>query len=106
MSMLSGAKHRNSWLQIIKVCDANIIKGLTDRNKMLNENRLENKQLVAALMQMCESELIRLLNRVETLAEDFQGIPLRDGESVEEVAVARKMLKIWSAEVNHLLKVK
>ena len=73
---------------------------------MLNKNQLENKQFVAALMQMRESELVRLLDRVETLVQDFQCIPLRDGESVEDAGAAQKALKIWNAEVKHILKIK
>ena len=73
---------------------------------MLTKNELENKQFVAALAQMRESELVRLLNMVESLAQDFQHIPLREGESVAAVAAAQKALKIWNAEVKRILKVK
>ena len=76
------------------------------RTKMLNKNQLENKQFMATLVQMRESELARLLDRVETLAQDFQRIPLHVGESVEDVAAAQKALKILHTELKHILKVK
>ncbi|MEP6986022.1 MAG: hypothetical protein ABI970_10510 [Chloroflexota bacterium] len=69
-------------------------------------NESENKTFRAALAQMRESELARLLDRVETLAQDFQRIPLRKGESLREVAAAQKALKIWKAEVKHILRLK
>ncbi len=73
---------------------------------MLNKNQLKKKQFVAVLAQMHKSELTRLLDRVETLAQDFQHSPLHDGESVEDVAAAQRALKIWDTEVKHILKVK
>ena len=76
------------------------------RTEMLNKNQLENKQFMVTLAQMRESELARLLDRVETLAQDFKRIPLRDGESVEDVAAAQKALKTWHTEVKHILKIK
>ena len=79
---------------------------LSEKNNMLNENEPENKQFVAALAQMRERELARLLDLVETLAQDFQRIPLRYGESVVAVTAAQKALKIWNAEVKRILKVK
>jgi len=73
---------------------------------MLTKNELENKQFVAALAQMRESELARLLNVVESLAQDFQHIPLGEGESFAAVTAAQKALKIWNTEVKRILKVK
>ena len=55
---------------------------------------------------MHESELARLLDRLEILVQDFQRISLRESESVAVVAQAQKALKIWNAEVKHTLKVK
>ena len=70
---------------------------------MINENDFESKQFVDALAQMRELELARLLDMVESLAQDFRQNPLRDGESVMAVAAAQQFLKIWNDEVKRVL---
>lgn len=74
-------------------------------NKSKTENSLaEDLQLSSALAQLSETELACLLDRVETLEADFQRVPLRKRESVEAVAVAQNLLKIWNTEVGRVLR--
>jgi hypothetical protein len=74
---------------------------------MINEAKAENYQrdvlqFNAALAQMSESELARLLDKVEALEEDFQHISLRDGELPEEAAASENLLKSWNREVDRI----
>ena len=72
------------------------------KNNMINKK----KPFAVALAQMPPSELALLLDRIETLAQDFQKIPLREGESVTTVAAAQKVLKMWTAEIKRILRIK
>ncbi len=68
------------------------------------ENSLANSlQFNAALALMSETELASLLDKVEALEDDFQHISVRDGESIEDVALVQKLLKIWNTEVDRIL---
>lgn len=73
---------------------------------MINKNEFEKRKFVEALASMRESELARLLDMVETLVQDFNQVPLREGESLSAVKTAQKALKSWKAEVKLILKMK
>ncbi|MBA3874100.1 MAG: hypothetical protein H0X30_33620 [Anaerolineae bacterium] len=73
---------------------------------MTDENNFESKQFIDALAQMRELELVRLLDIVETLAQDFRQNPIRDGESVAAAAAAQEFLIIWNNEVKRVLTMK
>jgi hypothetical protein len=70
------------------------------------KNSAKNRQFNAALAQMPESYLNRLLQSVEALQEDLQLVPLPDGESVEGETDAHNFLKIWNAKITRLLALK
>ena len=73
---------------------------------MTNTHENEVKLFTAALADMREAELARLLDIVETLAEELQLISLHNSESVAAVTAAQRYLKIWNAEVQRILKTK
>jgi len=73
---------------------------------MINHNESDNKPFVAALAQMSEPELARILSIVESLEQDFQRIPIRAGEAIIDAAAAQKLLEIWNDEVQSDLAVK
>jgi hypothetical protein len=80
------------------------MKGYNMTNKFkAAKSQAENLQFNSALSQMSETELARLLETVETLEDDFQHIPLREGESPEAAAAAQILLKIWNHEVERIL---
>ena len=77
---------------------------MTNESKPEND-LVKNRQFNAALAQMSEPDLTRLLHNVEALREDFRPIPLSNGEPIDAVTDAQNFLKIWNDKVSHLLAV-
>jgi len=73
---------------------------------MINEHTIEIKRLTAALAEMRESELARLLDIVETLTQELHRISLHNSESAAAAAAAHRYLKLWDDEVQRILKTK
>jgi len=73
---------------------------------MTSEYELEVKQFSAALSEMREEELARLLDMVESLTEELHLISLHNSESVAAATAAHRLLKLWNAEVARILKLK
>jgi hypothetical protein len=67
------------------------------------KSQAENLLFNSALKQMSEAELEGLLDTVETLEGDFRRTPFYGGESIEAVAAAQTVLKIWNTEVDRIL---
>jgi hypothetical protein len=73
---------------------------------MISRRETEFKEFMAALAEMHEGELARLLEIVETLVKELQIISLHNSESVAAVTTAHRYLKLWNEEVQHVLKMK
>ena len=73
---------------------------------MSNEHEAEVKQFNAALAEMREEELARLLDMVETLTEELHQMSLHNSESVAAAAAAHHLLKLWNDEVARILTLK
>jgi hypothetical protein len=69
---------------------------------------VENQHLNAALGQMSEAELKRLLNSIEALQIELSGlIGLLNGvEPIEAVTVTQRLLNILSDKINRIFAVK
>jgi hypothetical protein len=78
-------------------------------NKSEAANKLVgNPQLSAALTQMSEAELKRLLNSIEALRIDLSRLVtlLNGAEPIEVITATQSLLKTLSAESNNILAVK
>jgi len=60
---------------------------------------------MAALAHMRESELLRLLDLVESLVQELKRVSLRNNESPAAAATAQSLLKLWNMEVQRILKI-
>ena len=77
-----------------------------EKNRMSDKREVKVKQFTAALAQMRESELARLLNMVETLTQALRLISLHNCESVAAATTVRRLSKLWNSEVECILKAK
>ncbi len=76
------------------------------KNHTLTEHELETKQFTAALPQMRESELARLVDMVETLAQELNRISLHNSESIAAAVAAQRLIKLWNKELQRIIKTK
>lgn len=65
----------------------------------------ELNQFMIALRHMRESELERLLELVENLVQELKRVSLHDDQSAAAAVTAQRLLKVWNAEVQRILKV-
>ena len=79
---------------------------LKEPNPIPNLHELELKQFNAALADMHEHELARLLDLVETLADELKRMSLHNDESLVAAIAAQRLLKLWNDEVRRILKEK
>ncbi len=77
-----------------------------EKQHMTNKHDTELKEFAAALSEMRETELARLLDIVETLAHELKLISMHNSESVAAVTAAHRYLKLWNDEVQRVLKMK
>ncbi len=72
------------------------------KNQTLSDQ--EFKQFMMALRHMRESELERLSELVESLVQELKCVSRHDDQSPAAAVTARRLLKVWNAEVQRILK--
>jgi hypothetical protein len=76
------------------------------KNYTISEREHVIKQFMAALSQVRETELARLLDTAETLAQQLKLISLHNAESPAAAVAARRLIKLWNEEVERILKMR
>ena len=76
------------------------------KNHTISEREHAVKQFTAALSQMRETELARLLDTTESLAYQLKLVSLHNAESPAAAVAARRLVKLWNEDVQRILRMK